>query len=186
MPTDALQRDSVEYIELLADVFAEIVQKGKENKHAAEAADVTPALMQCLQFVYLHGPCSVRRIAQGLSISVPAGSQLVERLVRRGLVTRQENDEDRRLSRIDLTDTGRENVKRARAERGEWFRTVIDRLPANKRCVLVDSLEEFVYLALDTGEDVEKACIRCGIDHLAFCVLNRAHRDAVGTPIEDY
>src|SRR5512140_1993868 len=101
MAPDTVQRDSSDYLELLAEVFAEIVQRGMESRYIGKTSDpeVTPALMQCLQYIYLHGPCSIGRIAEGLSVSVPASSQLVDRLAHRNLVSRQESDEDRRTTR---------------------------------------------------------------------------------------
>ncbi|MDO8682875.1 MAG: MarR family transcriptional regulator [Armatimonadota bacterium] len=188
MTTNTLERNSTEYLELLAEVFAGIVTKEAEAKSVNKTSDgeVTHALMQCLQYIYLHGPCSIRRIAEGLSVSVPASSQLVERLVHRNLVSRQDSIEDRRLSRVELTETGHELVQRAREERGEWFQAVCDKLPEDRRAALVDGLEQFIYLALTSEQDVEKVCAKCGIDHLAFCVLNRAHEAATGTPLDNY
>jgi DNA-binding MarR family transcriptional regulator len=188
MSPDTVERDSEDYLELLAEVFSEIVQKGAENRYVAKASDgeVTHALMQCLQYIYLHGPCSIRRIAEGLSVSVPASSQLVDRLAHRELVSRHESEEDRRLTRVELTDAGRDVVRQARSERGEWFKQVCERLPRERRSALMEGLEEFILLAATTEQDVEKACVKCGIDHLAFCVLNRAHVAAVGKPLENY
>ncbi|MDO8585649.1 MAG: MarR family transcriptional regulator [Armatimonadota bacterium] len=188
MPTDTVERNSTDYLELLAEVFAEIVQRGVDSKYVAGTSEgeVTPALMQCLQYIYLHGPCSIRRIAEGLSVSLPASSQLVERLAQRNLVTRHESEDDRRLTRVDLTEAGREIASRARSERDRWFLRLCDKLTDEKRTALVDSLEEFIFLAISNEQDIEKACVKCGIDHLAFCVLNRAHEAATGTPLEKY
>lgn len=186
MATDTVDRKSSDYIELLAEVFSEIVRRGVEPKRLSGDGEVTPALMQCLQYVYLHGQCSIRRIADGLSISVPAASQLVDRLAQRDLATRHEAEEDRRLTRVELTDTGRGLVERARSERGNWFRELWEKLSEERKSSLVDGLEEFIFLAVTTERDVEKACAKCGIDHLAFCVLNRAHVAATGAPLEEY
>jgi DNA-binding MarR family transcriptional regulator len=188
MAVDILERDSVDYLELLAEVFAQIVQKGFDGKSVTKAADgeVTPALMQCLQYIYLHGACSIGRIAEGLSVSVPASSQLVDRLAHKGLISRHGSEEDRRMTRIELTESGINVVRQARSERGQWFRELCEKLPVERKSALMDGLEEFISLALTTEDDVDKACVKCGIDHLAFCVLNRAHMAAAGTPLENY
>jgi hypothetical protein len=117
---------------------------------------------------------------------MPAASQLVERLVRRELVTRQESDKDRRSARVELTGAGRELVARAREEREEWFRNIWEKLPSDSRTRLVECLEEFISVALTTEQDVDKACVKCGIEHLAFCILNKAHVAATGEPVESY
>jgi DNA-binding MarR family transcriptional regulator len=187
---NVLERQSTEYIEILAEVFAEIVQKGAQANHGREKAgsdvDVTPSLVLCLQYLYLHGEASVRKIARGLGVSLPAASQLVERCVKKGMAVRAENESDRRLATVYLTDKGRELVSDLRNRKSEWFSTLLESMSDEKRAALVDSLEEFIKLALMKNEgSIEGACVRCGIDHLAFCVVNRAHVAATGEPVED-
>jgi len=185
MSQTVLPRDSVEYLEILSDVFAELVRKEAAQEDRS-GSDITPSLVQCLEFIYLHGPSSIRKIASGLSITVPAASQLVERLVRKDLVTREHAREDRRLARVDLTEGGRRVVRRARSARATWLREILAQMPAERRAALVDSLEEFIRSALEARGNVDEACVRCGIDHLAFCIVNRAHISATGEPIERF
>lgn len=185
MEQAALTRESVEYLKILADVFAELVTKVTEEDGRANG-DVTPSLAQCLEYLYLHGPSPIRKIALGLSISVPAVSQLVERLVGKELVTREHSEDDRRLARVELTDVGRKWIVQARLSRMEWLRAILGMMTDERRSSLVDSLEEFIKLALETNGHVDEACARCGIDHLAFCVVGQAHQRVTGEPMEKY
>lgn len=185
MEQSTLPRESVEYLEILSDVFAELVNK-VEDGNGRENGDITPSLAQCLEFLYLHGASPIRRIASGLSITVPAVSQLVERLVLKNMVTREHNQEDRRLARVELTTEGREWIVRARSSRMEWLRDILGRMSESRRQSLVDSLEEFIRIALETSGHVDEACVRCGIDHLAFCVVNKAHQRATGEQMEAF
>jgi DNA-binding MarR family transcriptional regulator len=50
---------------------------------------------------------SVKALAQGLGVSVPAMSRAVDGLFERGLVEREEHSEDRRMKRVRLTERGR-------------------------------------------------------------------------------
>ena len=178
-------RNSVEYLEILSSVFAELVRK--EAVHEVRSADdVTPSLVQCLQYIYLHGPSSIRRIAAGLSITVPAASQLVDRLVQKNLVTREHRPEDRRFAKVDLTDSGRTLVGEARAARMAWLREIAAKMPEDRRAALVNSLEEFIRAALEARGNVDEACVRCGIDHLAFCVVNKVRMSAAGEPVVEF
>ncbi|MBI2844359.1 MAG: MarR family transcriptional regulator [Armatimonadetes bacterium] len=183
--TTTLPRDSVEYLEILSDVFAEIVRRTAAREDHT-AGEITPALVQCLQYIYLHGPSSIRKIGEGLSVTFPAASQLVNRLVQKNLVTREHSARDRRLARVDLTQEGRSVVSEARKARAEWLQTVLDNMSARERASLVDSLEEFIRAALDTSGRVDEACARCGIDHLAFCVVNRVHENRTGEQIDKF
>lgn len=186
MSNTMLPKDSVEYLEILSGIFAELVRKSASARESQNSDDITPSLIQCLQHIYLHGPSSIRGIATGLSITFPAVSQLVDRLVKKGLVTREEGKEDRRFASVNLTDEGRATVLEARASRSKWLRDILDKMPGEKREALVDNLEEFIRIALETTGNIEEACVRCGIDHLAFCVVNKAKISKTGEPLGEY
>jgi DNA-binding MarR family transcriptional regulator len=181
-----LARESAEYLEILADIFAEIVRRGTTAREVHKDSEITPALVQCLQYIYLHGPSPIRKIASGLSITIPAVSQLVDRLVRKNLVTREHCMEDRRLASVELTAEGRVIVEEVRSARTAWLRDILCKMPEDKRSELVESLEEFIRLSLEAGGNIDDACVRCGIDHLAFCVVNKARMNATGEQIKEY
>lgn len=180
-----LPKDSPEYARILSEVFAEVVRRSPLGSETADG-EVSQSLLQAMEYVYLHGPSPVRKIASGLSITESASSQLVDRLVRKGLATREEMESDRRQAAVDLTDCGRELISKARQQKTDWMQAIIAKMQADDRQALVDSLESFIQAALSEEEDIESACVRCGIEHLAFCVLNRAHVAATGEQIEDY
>lgn len=99
---------------------------------------------------------------------------------------RVENESDRRLATVSLTDAGRELVTQLRSEKLAWFSGLLEAMDEKKRAAFVDSLEEFIKVALTSSEqDIDNACVRCGIDHLAFCVVNKAHMAATGEPLEE-
>ena len=168
----AVARDSAEYAEIIAEVFAETVRKAESAAMCTEDPEATPALMECLQYVYLHGPSSGRDIGSGLQVSMSAASQLVERLVRKGLVTRSENAADRRLTRVELTQPGRKLVKTMRGKRSRWFEAVIGAMPESSRKSFLDGVEGFLKIALARDEQPDRACVRCGMEHVPFCVVN--------------
>lgn len=186
MSETLISRESVEYLEILSDVFVELIRKASVGYEANSGDDITQSLVQCLQFIYLHGPSSIRKIATGLAITVPAVSQLVDRLVQKNLVIREHSEIDRRYARVSLTNEGSEVVRGARASRTTWLKAIMEKLPAEKRELLVDSLETFIETALETSGMVQEACVRCGIDHLAFCVVNKAHVATTGEPLGEY
>jgi len=59
----------------------------------------------------------VKEIAEQLGMSVPSASRSVDELVKRGLVSRTEDPEDRRVRRVALTPAGRELVDEVMAAR---------------------------------------------------------------------
>ena len=61
--------------------------------------------------LYRHGPHTISEIAQGADISHNAASRMVERLVRAGIVERNEVSTDRRQKRVALTTKGVERLQ---------------------------------------------------------------------------
>lgn len=61
------------------------------------------------------GPCPQQRLARYLAINEPAAAELVDELVRAGLVTRGQDPADRRRYALTLTDLGRRQLGTVRA-----------------------------------------------------------------------
>ncbi len=175
MERGQLSRDSAEYVEVIAEVFAETVRKAVAGAISSEYGneEITPSLMECLQYLYLHGPSSIRDIARGLEVTLSAASQLVDRLVKKGLVSRRENEEDRRLTRVEISEVGADLVSQMRERRYRWFESVISAMPENKRRSFLEGLESFLKVALTAEKNIDRACVKCGIPHMPFCVINK-------------
>ena len=174
MERAGLARDSSQYAEVIAEVFVETVGKSAREAMSCEHGheEITPSLMECLQYVYLHGASPVRKIAWGLEVSLSAASQLVDRLVKKCLVTRRENESDRRLTEVELTSAGTQVVKQMRKRRSEWFALIVQSMPRSKRQAFTEGVEGFLKVALANEENIDRACVRCG-EHAPFCVVNK-------------
>lgn len=180
-----MKKESAAYAEHVLDLFTDILHETITIRPLRElGCEVTPSLAHGLQFVFRHGVCSVGDIAQGLSMSLSAASQLTERLVKKGLVTRCENKRDRRLSEIRLTDSGRELAERIRDGRIRNMSDILNRMSPESRTALVASLESFIAAALEDEESVLAKCSHCGRDHVSECVINEVYKAATGSPIE--
>ncbi len=68
-----------------------------------------------------HANCSVSDLAEHLDVSKAAASQLTERLVQQGLLTRTEDPDDRRNKRIVLTEKGHATVLESMRARQMWI-----------------------------------------------------------------
>jgi len=174
-----ISRDSTEYAEILAEIFVETLSKSADRALCCEneQEEITASLMECLQFVYLHGPSSIGEIAGGLEITLSAASQLVDRLVRKELTLRRENEVDRRQTSVELTAAGRRLVEDVRRRKSEWFASVLKAMPRAERASLREGLESFLKVALAQDEKVEQACVRCGMEHVPFCVVNKVRSE---------
>ena len=75
-----------------------------------------------------------------MHVSLPAASRLVDDLVRRGFVERNEDAEDRRMKRVRLTDDGSAVIRRLNAARLPALAQFVDTLSAEEHDQLAAAL----------------------------------------------
>ena len=82
--------ESDAYVERVSDLFVRVMQKALTDDLMEELAkgQVTSSLLAAMWHVDQHGTCSVRSVAEGMAVTFSAASQLVDRLVKRGLANR--------------------------------------------------------------------------------------------------
>jgi DNA-binding MarR family transcriptional regulator len=85
---------------------------------------------------------TVKELSEELHLSLPAASRLAEALLRRGFVERREDEHDRRMKRIRITDGGRRIVAQFHAARLEGLEQFISTLSEEQRRRLSDALSD--------------------------------------------
>lgn len=120
---------------------------------ARSIAEVEPPLtvpqLRVLVMVGTRGPVSLRAVAGELDVHPSNGTRTCDRLVRVGLLSRTEDDTDRRLVRLTLTDSGRQLVEAMMGRRRAGISHILLAMPAPRRRGLAAALEAF---ALAAGE----------------------------------
>ena len=85
---------------------------------------------------------SVKELSERLALSLPATSRTVDGLLRRGLLSRHEDAEDRRVKRVRLTDDGRSVVQRIVTARLQGLESYASTLSDDQRAQLMAALLE--------------------------------------------
>jgi DNA-binding MarR family transcriptional regulator len=86
-------------------------------------------------------PCPIRQLAGELGITAPSATRAVDALVERGLISRSEDPEDRRVRRIAITEAGRRVVGELASRRAAGLEAFADGLNASQRRKLLAALE---------------------------------------------
>jgi DNA-binding MarR family transcriptional regulator len=89
-------------------------------------------------------PRSIGSIGEELGISLPAASRAIDGLLKRGLVTRTEDPDDRRTKLIALTEQGRAITRRLLELRVAGIQDFIDSLDPDDRRRLAEVLEPII------------------------------------------
>jgi len=88
-----------------------------------------------------EGQSSVKSVAEQLGVSVPSASRAIDDLVKRGLASRVEDPDDRRVRRVSLTAVGRELSDQVTAARVAGLERFVTTLSATERRKLDAALE---------------------------------------------
>lgn len=178
-----IPRRQVERLIALLGAYASEVLTGHLLLEAT-GGELTPAQLDALSFIHRHGKCSAKALSEGLRISIPSSTRLVDRLVRKHLVVRREHDEDRRLVELTATPAGAAFLATVRDTRIQRVELALRQISPEEQETLLELLERFVLAALCDQQTVDECCRHCGSEHDGDCVVNEAHIALRGRPID--
>jgi DNA-binding MarR family transcriptional regulator len=101
-----------------------------------------------------RGEQRIADLAEVLAVNSSTVTRLSERLVRKGLVRRVSDPDDRRTTRIAITAAGADVVEAVTARRRSEISRIVRKMPAASRLAAVDALEAFTGAA---GEGPEQS-----------------------------
>jgi len=83
---------------------------------------------------------AVNELAEQVSLSLPAAGRAVDGMVRIGLLTRREDEVDRRIKRIGLAEPGRETLEKIGRARGQSADRFVEALSKEEQAALAGAL----------------------------------------------
>jgi DNA-binding MarR family transcriptional regulator len=110
-----------------------------------------------LMRLYHHGDCAVSDLSKPFGITMPAASQLVDKLVQEGLVARTESAHDRRMKQLELTSQGRALVRASLDARLDWTHKLSAALAPERRDNIVQAMADLIAAAQDMEEPLPEA-----------------------------
>jgi len=111
------------------------------SRQLASQSDLTPSQLIVLQIVSRRQKVTPSAVAQAASLSQATVTSLVDKLEKRGLVTRRRDTEDRRRIWIEPTEAGQATVAAAPDLLQEQFRSRFDRLEDWEQALVLTGLE---------------------------------------------
>jgi DNA-binding MarR family transcriptional regulator len=131
---------------IASDLYELVIylHKNCNNDLFDAVAELDLSLTQIKVLHYLEqseeAPLSLKDLAALIPVSLPAASRAVDELVQRGLVTRSEDDADRRIKRVDVTAAGRQVSIQLAAARLSGFEQFAATLSSDERTDLAHAL----------------------------------------------
>ncbi|RKX85131.1 MAG: hypothetical protein DRP57_04460 [Spirochaetes bacterium] len=101
-----------------------------------------------------HGRISsVSQIGDSLGITSAAASQMLDGLLRQGLIVRHEDPDDRRSKQIALTRQGTKIIHNIMKARQHWFSSISNRMTREERKIVINSLNILIEKAEQPASD---------------------------------
>lgn len=104
---------------------------------------VTLTQFRTLVVLSAHGPTTLVQLAGRLEVNASTAQRQVDRLLALGLVTREENQADRREVVIDLTRSGSRIVATVTRRRRVAIAGIVAALPVEQQAQLITALQAF-------------------------------------------
>ncbi|HEX9467004.1 MAG TPA: MarR family transcriptional regulator [Acidimicrobiia bacterium] len=93
-----------------------------------DAGGLSPTLSVALATIDREGPLILGDLAQREHVAPPSITKAVDKLQAMGLVTRRQDDTDRRVAWVQVTPAGRRSVMQNRSRRTAWLATRLQEL----------------------------------------------------------
>lgn len=157
-----MREECAQFADRLAGLFSEIILKTMTTPilRELEERDLTLSQLHALSYVGERPSCSIGEIAEGLDVSHPAAVKMVDRLVKKGLVSRSVSRLDHRQAAIEITPAGRELVQWVGRERSDRLSHVLEQMNPEERQGLIRGLERFVEASLN-ARALDQICRSC-------------------------
>jgi DNA-binding MarR family transcriptional regulator len=122
-----------ELIDLLQQTIVQLHPSLTELTEACSDGNVTIQQLRVMTILSHEGPRPVSLLARRLSVATPTMTSILDRLVRQGLVARQDNPQDRRVVLNALTEQGRALIERFEPVQADRLREIVDQLSFRQR-----------------------------------------------------
>lgn len=98
-----------------------------------------------LMRLYHKGGCGISDIRAQLDSSPAAASQIVDRMLKDGLVERAEDPHDRRVKQVTLSARGRALIESGMEARHRWTANLLAQLPPDQQPAITESLRRLTH-----------------------------------------
>jgi DNA-binding MarR family transcriptional regulator len=126
-------------------------RSGQDFKKFMDDSGLSFSQVNTLMRLHFTGQVDISNVGEQLGISNAAASQLVERLVKMGLLERREDAVDRRVKRLTLTPAGHALAEKLVDIRRNWMEKFTDSLTPQQR----DSISDALQVLTDAARTIE-------------------------------
>lgn len=121
------------------------VLRKSRPQHVSKILGVSRAEHHALRILSANEGCDISTFAANVGVSQPTATTTVDRLVEAGYITRTPCANDRRVTRLSLTDKGRDIVERSKQAHRAIMAPYIERLTRKEQEDLIRIIKKMSY-----------------------------------------
>jgi len=161
-----------------AHVFASAVHRVVEQRvlDGVAGGQLTASQVKLLKLVAMTNLYTLGDVASFLHVSNAAASKAVDRMVRRNLLRRTEDEKDRRATHLSLTPAAQQLLDAYEAARRQQLESVFVPFPRQELRRAAELLDRISAHIVDCSTDPEELCVKCGIYFREKCLVRRPAR----------
>jgi MarR family transcriptional regulator for hemolysin len=125
----------------LLEVVPVIVKDIRSQMRNRRSPDLTVPQFRTLAFVDRNKGASLSAVANHMGLTLPSTSRLVDGLIARGMITREDNPADRRRVKLDVTNHGLTILETSRRGTLTYLADKIASLSAEDREVIAKAMK---------------------------------------------
>jgi len=158
-----------------AHVFASAITDTIEQRLLESVAEgrVTASQMKVLKLVAMTDAYTLGEVASFLQVSNAAASKAVDRLVRRDLLRRTEDQKDRRVMHLHITHASRRLLSVYEDARQRKLQSVFVQFPPEELRRASELLDRLSADIVDHNANPEELCLKCGIYFRERCLVRQ-------------
>ncbi len=158
-----------------AHIFASAVADIIEQRLLERVANgqVTASQMKLMKLVAMTDSYTLGDVASFLRVSNAAASKAVDRLVRRDLLERSEDQKDRRVMHLALTQAGRRLQAAYESARQRKLQSIFAQFPPEELRRASELLDRMSADMVDHASNPEELCLKCGIYFRERCLVRQ-------------
>jgi DNA-binding MarR family transcriptional regulator len=158
-------------------IFASAVNDLLEGQlRGATGSSITFSQLKLLNLVHQTEGHTISDVAAFLGVSNAAASKAVDRLVRRGLMKREEAEADRRAVELSLTDEGKSILATYHQITQKALQDLFGGLSEKELKETSRLLDRLSVSIVNLEDGIDEICFRCGIHFRDRCLLRAARK----------
>ena len=135
-----MSEKNLDFIDEVEDLAQELMRKFDVLAGSKVQEDISYGQYKVLSVIHNHGPISVGHLGRQVGSAQSTTSEMVARLTKAGLVTKVRGPYDGRVVNVELTDQGRQIMRRRRKRVREGYQGLVNKLSGDEQKDFIDSI----------------------------------------------